>query len=204
MEGCWWERTARWRILGPHRVDQITSALKFPIIPWMRRTCRRLHLEPNADLCAAEPEDEAGLPRSISPLTSSVCPGRAVRPTTTSREYLWREKWRFAVAARLGSSWTSLARSRPDAMLEARAPAWCHRETAPFYSRAVTAAVNAAAHHWGRGMAVTWLNNPTYVFFYQWRGTVPEFYSNKIIPSCVYDKRATKPAALRSTHKTRH
>lgn len=61
---------------------------------------------------------EINLPRSISLLMCSVCLRRAVRPIMMSREYLWRQKSRFAVAARFGSSWTSLSSTRLDAMLE--------------------------------------------------------------------------------------
>lgn len=77
---------------------------------------------------------EINLPRSISLLMCSEYLRRAVRPIMMSREYLWRQKSRFAVAARLGSSWTSLSSTRLDAMLENCAWMWCHWKslTAPF------------------------------------------------------------------------
>ena len=64
-----------------------------------------------------ERERRVNVPRSMSPQMCPVCLRCAVRPTMMSRECLWRLKSRFAVAARLGSSRTSLSGTRLDAML---------------------------------------------------------------------------------------
>lgn len=100
---------------------------------WARRTCKHLIFynyyyyysntgwkkkTQNGTACSGCKRLRRNLPRSISLRMCSVCPRRGVRPITTSREYLWRQKSRFAVAARLGSSWTSLSGTRLDAMLE--------------------------------------------------------------------------------------
>lgn len=104
---------------------------------------------------------EINLPRSISLLMCSVCLRRAVRPIMMSREYLWRQKSRFAVAARFGSSWTSLSSTRLDAMLENCASMWCHWKslTAPFITGMTAAVLEFSISEWaGRGWIIdhTW------------------------------------------------
>lgn len=122
------------------------------------------------------------VPRSISLLVCSVCLGWAVRPTMMSREYLCWQKSRFAVAARLGSSWTALSSTRPDAMLETCALG-CDvigkkKPDSAFYYREMTADVLECSRA---------LVNVFLVFFecsFKWCSAIVEFKSKFTASDC--------------------
>lgn len=136
---CWWWSAAKWRASSVSRVQKkiaetpqwcqcsilgddlgegnLTGSLYFSA-----------HVDKPSQAAHSRCKGRVGLniPRSISPRMSPVCRRWEDRPTTMSSECLWRHKSRVAVAARRGSSWTSLSGTRLDAMLETCSWIWCH------------------------------------------------------------------------------